>query len=106
MGHWYQKILSEFVIGIKPITIVVDPDHLLAEENIIAKLNDRRSLVVNWLPRKGFLEVDLPSGKYRIIRDNGLYVAQKQTAKGKWRYDHRSRNETLVNVVAFVESKA
>ena len=40
MGHWYQKILSEFVIGIKPITIVVDPDHLLAEENITAQLND------------------------------------------------------------------
>ena len=40
MGHWYQKILSEFVIGIKPITIVVDPDHLLAEEKITAKLND------------------------------------------------------------------
>lgn len=40
MGHWYQKILSEFVTGIKPITIVVDPDHLLAEEKITAKLND------------------------------------------------------------------
>ena len=34
MGHWYQKILSESVTGIKPITIVVDPDHLLAEEKI------------------------------------------------------------------------
>jgi len=40
MGHWYQKILSEFVTGIKPITIVVDPDHLLAEEKITAKLNE------------------------------------------------------------------
>ena len=40
MGHWYQKILSEFATGIKPMTIVVDPDHLLAEEKITAKLND------------------------------------------------------------------
>jgi hypothetical protein len=40
MRHWYEEILSEFVIGIKPITIVVDPDHLLAEENLTVKLND------------------------------------------------------------------
>ena len=40
MCHWYENILSEFVIGIKPITIVIDPDHLLSEESLTAKLND------------------------------------------------------------------
>ena len=69
MADWRDRILGEFTPGVERLTVVADPDGLLAEEGILGALQARGFEVVSFEDRIAFRF--FYESRYRSHRDRG-----------------------------------